>query len=52
MKIEDIAKQLANKVNQEHYVLHYIKKIDEDAFDRGYVSGMQTAIKLKGKPKT
>jgi hypothetical protein len=48
MKIEDTAKQLANKINQEHYILHYLKKIEKDAFDRGYIAGMEKARKLKG----
>ena len=35
MKINDIAKQLANKVNQEHYILHYLKKVEKGAYEKG-----------------
>jgi len=35
MKIEEIAKQLANKVNQEHYVMHYLEKIQRGAYEKG-----------------
>ena len=35
MKINEIAKQLANKINQEHYVLQYLEKIQRTAYDKG-----------------
>ena len=35
MKIDDIAKQLANKVNQEHYIKHYLEKVQRGAYKKG-----------------
>ena len=35
MKIDDIAKQLANKVNQEHYIKHYLEKVQRGAYNKG-----------------
>ena len=31
MKINDIDKQLANKENQEHYIKHYLEKVQRGA---------------------
>tara|TARA_R110000850_G_scaffold14183_2_gene45442 strand:- start:1556 stop:1780 length:225 start_codon:yes stop_codon:yes gene_type:complete len=35
MKIDDIAKQLANKENQEHYIKHYLEKVQRGAYNKG-----------------
>tara|TARA_R110000803_G_scaffold174188_1_gene236803 strand:- start:363 stop:605 length:243 start_codon:yes stop_codon:yes gene_type:complete len=35
MKIDDIAKQLANKVNQEHYIKHYLERVQRGAYKKG-----------------
>ena len=35
MKIEEIAKQLANKINQEHYIMHYLEKVQRGAYNKG-----------------
>ncbi len=35
MILKDIAKQLANRVNQEHYVLHYLNKVSNYFYKKG-----------------
>jgi hypothetical protein len=35
MKIDDIAKQLANKVNQEHHIKQYLEKVQRGAYNKG-----------------
>jgi hypothetical protein len=35
MKIDDIAKQLSNKVNQEHYIKHYLERVQRGAYKKG-----------------
>jgi|GEM_PF-5110364 len=35
MKVKEIAKLLANRVNQEHYILHYMNKIYLLGLDNG-----------------
>lgn len=36
MKIKEIAKTLANKINQEHYIMHYLEKIQRGAYNKGF----------------
>ena len=48
MKIDDIAKQLANKINQEHYVLHYLKKIEKGAYEKGFKDAESKQLILHG----
>ena len=35
MNIDNIAKQLANKVNQEHYIKHYLENVQRSAYEKG-----------------
>jgi len=41
MKLLDIAKNLANRINQEHYIVHELKKV----FDTAYKLGFEEANK-------
>ena len=40
MKITEIAKILANRINQEKYILHYINKI----YQLGYKKGLEDSL--------
>ena len=35
MILKDLAKQLANRINQEHYVLHYLNKVANYFYKKG-----------------
>lgn len=35
MRLKDLAKQLANRINQEHYVLHYLNKVAMYFYKKG-----------------
>lgn len=35
MKLEDIANLLAEKINQSHYILHYLNKVFSKGFELG-----------------
>jgi len=44
MKLEDIANLLAEKINQSHYVLHYLKKVFAKGFELGNLDKENFAI--------
>ena len=48
MKIDDIAKQLANKINQEHYIKHYLEKIQRGAYNKGVKDTQAEQLNLSG----
>ena len=48
MKIDDIAKQLANKINQEHYIKHYLEKIQRGAYNKGVKDTQAEQLILSG----
>ena len=48
MKIDDIAKQLANKVNQEHYIKHYLEKVQRGAYNKGVKDAEAKQLNLCG----
>lgn len=48
MKIDDIAKQLANKVNQEHYIKHYLEKVQRGAYNKGLKDAEAKQLILSG----
>ena len=48
MKIDDIAKQLANKINQEHYIKHYLEKIQRGAYNKGVKDEQAKQLILSG----
>lgn len=48
MKIDDIAKQLANKVNQEHYIKHYLEKVQRGAYNKGVKDAEAKQLILSG----
>jgi hypothetical protein len=48
MKIDDIAKQLANKVNQEHYIKHYLEKVQRGAYNKGVKDSEAKQLILSG----
>jgi hypothetical protein len=48
MKIDDIAKQLANKVNQEHYIKHYLEKVQRGAYNKGVKDAEAHQLILSG----
>ncbi len=52
MKIDDIAKQLANKVNQEHYIKHYLEKIQRGAYNKGIKDAEAKQLILSGVSKS
>jgi hypothetical protein len=39
MKLQEIAKQLSNRINQEHYVMQYLEKIRNVSYKKGYEDG-------------
>jgi len=39
MKLDDISKLLANRINQPHYIEHYLKKIRNTAYNLGLKNG-------------
>jgi len=41
MKIDDIAKQLANRVNQEKYIKHLLNKMTVQAYNIGFQDGQR-----------
>ena len=41
MKLKDIAKQLANRINKEHYILHYLYMISAKMYHVGYNDAIQ-----------
>ena len=51
MKIDDIAKQLANKVNQEHYIKHYLEKVQRGAYNKGVKDAEAKQLILSGVGK-
>jgi len=51
MKIDDIAKQLANKINQEHYIKHYLEKIQRGAYNKGVKDTQAEQLNLSGVVK-
>lgn len=48
MKVDEIAKILANRVNQEAYILHYMKKI----YHLAYKKGLEDAFNQKAEHKS
>lgn len=48
MKIDDIAKQLANKVNQEHYIRQYLEKVQRGAYNKGVKDAEAKQLNLCG----
>jgi len=52
MKIDDIAKQLANKVNQEHYIKHYLEKVQRGAYNKGVKDAEAKQLILSGVVKS
>jgi hypothetical protein len=52
MKIDDIAKQLANKVNQEHYIKHYLEKVQRGAYNKGIKDAEAKQLILSGVVKS
>lgn len=46
MKIDDIAKQLANKVNQEHYIKHYLERVQRGAYKKGVKDTKEKQLSL------
>ena len=52
MKIDDIAKQLANKVNQEHYIKHYLEKVQRGAYNKGVKDTEAKQLILSGVVKS
>ena len=52
MKIDDIAKQLANKVNQEHYIKHYLEKVQRGAYNKGVKDAEAKQLILSGVSKS
>ena len=41
MKLEDIVKQLANRVNQPHYIEAMLQKVVKGAYDKGLQDGKE-----------
>jgi hypothetical protein len=52
MKIDYIAKQLANKVNQEHYIKHYLEKVQRGAYNKGIKDTEAKQLILSGVSKS
>ena len=52
MKIDDIAKQLANKENQEHYIKHYLEKVQRGAYNKGVKDTEAKQLILSGVVKS
>ena len=48
MKIYDIAKQLANRINQEHYIIHYLKKVEKCSYNKGFKDAQAQQLILSG----
>ena len=46
MKLDDLAKQLANRVNQEHYIKWTLDKVAETAYDKGFKDAQEQVKKL------
>ena len=46
MKIKEIAKTLANKINQEHYIMHYLEKIQRGAYNKGFKDAQSKKLTL------
>ena len=46
MNLEDLAKQLANRVNQLHYVKWTLDKVAKNAYKKGFKDGQQQVKKL------
>ncbi len=49
MKLLDIAKNLANRINQEHYIEHELKKVFDTAYKLGFeeANKQNKALQLK-----
>ena len=52
MKIYDIAKQLANRINQEHYIIHYLKKVEKCSYNKGFKDAQAQQLILSGVVKS
>jgi len=46
MKLEDIVKQLANRINQPHYIEHWLKKVRDTAYKKGLEDGKAEQLAL------
>lgn len=46
MKIKEIAKTLANKINQEHYIMHYLEKIQRGSYNKGFKDAQSKKLTL------
>lgn len=46
-RLEDIAKLLSNRINQEHYVLHYLKKVFNEGVKKGKSKDKFSKAELK-----
>jgi hypothetical protein len=42
MNIKDIAKLLANKINQAHYIEYYLNQVSGEAYRKGLKEGKTT----------
>lgn len=49
MKIDDIAKQLSNKVNQEHYIKHYLERVQRGAYKKGVKDTEAKQLETNGR---
>ena len=47
MKLSDIAKNLANRINQQHYIEHELKKVFETAYKLGFEEANKQAQALQ-----
>lgn len=46
MKIKEISKTLANKINQEHYIMHYLEKIQRGSYNKGFKDAQSKKLTL------
>lgn len=46
MKLDDLAKQLANRVNQEHYIKWTLDKVAKTAYDKGFKDAEEQVKKI------
>ena len=51
MNLDDIAKLLAEKINQEHYIKHYLVLVYEKGLKDGYSECKNTVIQNVKKHK-
>lgn len=46
MNLDDISKELGNRINQPHYIKHWLEKVSKGAHDKGLIAGRKEAIEF------